>query len=158
MTTSHPSVGPIGDATREDLPALAFDLAWTLRSLFTKDRDSERRRAAGEALWQYEQAGDDGAALGEFVETSGLEALQSYCPAYLRFDEGPDGRFGFWPDLDSLQEDARSRNGVVKVNAGDPWPPLWPPHGAGIQYVMEVSDHGNVTLYGRNRREIWSCV
>ena len=21
-------------------------------------------------------------------------------------------------------------NGVVKVNAGDPWPPLWPPQGA----------------------------
>ena len=159
MTKSNPSVGPISDATREDLETLAFDFAWTLRKLSTADRDRERRRAALAALAQYDgRAEDDESALGNFVDTAGREALEGYCSPYLRFDENPHGQFGFWPDISSLEDDARSRSGVVKVNAGDPWPPLWPPHGDDIHYVMEVNDHGNVTLYSRSRRELWSCV
>lgn len=42
MTKCIPSVGPIGDATREDLEALAFDFAWTLRRLSSGDLDSDR--------------------------------------------------------------------------------------------------------------------
>jgi hypothetical protein len=74
------------------------------------------------------------------------------------FHENAEGHFGFWPDISMLDEDARCRNGVVKVSAGDPWPPLWPPQGDHIEFVMEVNDHGNVTLFNRRRRELWSCV
>ncbi len=76
----------------------------------------------------------------------------------MAFHEDAEGHFGFWPDISTLDEDARCRNGVVKVNAGDPWPPLCPPNGDDIEFVMEVNDHGNVTLFNRRRREIWSCV
>jgi hypothetical protein len=118
------------------------------------DRDRERRRAANEALAQHERAGNDEGPLGDFVQTAGRDALESYCPPYIGFHENTDGHFGFWPDICTLEEDARCRNGVVKVNAGDPWPP----QGDDIHYVMVVSDHGNVTLLNRRRREIWSCV
>lgn len=159
MKKCNPSVGPIGDATREDLEALAFDFAWTLRKLHGGDRDSDRRRAAKQALAAYAECmEDDESALANFIDTTGREALERYCPPYLRFDENRDGQFGFWPDICSLEEDARCRNGVVKVDAGDRWPPLWPPQGHEIQFVMEVNDHGNVTLFDRRRRELWSCV
>lgn len=159
MTKTNPSVGTISDATREDLEALAFDFAWTLRMLSTGDRDRERRRAALATLAQYDgRAEDDENALSDFVDTAGREALESYCPPYMRFDENHDGQFGFWPDISCLEDDVRSRSGVVKVNAGDPWPPLRTADGDAIDYVMEVNDHGNVTLYSRSRREIWSCV
>jgi hypothetical protein len=159
MTNSNPSVGSISDATRDDPPSLAFDFAWALRKLSRNDRESERRQAAAKALAEYEQAADEPDALEKFFEGTGREALESYCTPYLSFDENAEGQFGFWPDISTLEEDVRCpRSGVVKVNAGDAWPPLWPPHGADIQYVMEVTDHGNVTLYSRARREIWSCV
>lgn len=158
MTKSNPSVGAISDSTQEEPESLAFDFAWALRKLSHSDRDAGRRQAAAQALAQYEQAGDDPDAIETFIEGAGREALESYCAPYLSFYENSDGLFGYWPDITMLEEDARSRSGVVKVNAGDPWPPLWPPHGDDIQYVMEVTDHGNVTLYNRRRVEIWSCV
>jgi hypothetical protein len=158
MNKSNPSVGAVSDSTQEEPASLAFDFAWVLRKLSQGDRDAERRRTAALAFAQYELAGDDPDALETFIEGAGREALESYCTPYLSFHENSEGVFGFWPDITTLEEDARSRSGVVKVNAGDPWPPLWPPHGDDIQYVMEVTDHGNVTLYNRRRVEIWSCV
>jgi hypothetical protein len=157
MTISHPRVGPIADATRDDPVALAADFAWTLRQLSKADRDAQRRQGALDALAEYERAGDDINVLEDFVDSSGREALERYCAPYMGFHE-IEGRFGFWPDLPMLEEDARSRSGVVKVAAGDPWPPLWPPHGTDIHFVVEVNDHGNVTLFNRRRQEIWSCV
>jgi len=49
--------------------------------------------------------------------------------------------------LEGLEYAARSKDGVIKVNAGDAWPPLWTPTGREVQFVIEVNDHGNVTLY-----------
>lgn len=89
--------------------------------------------------------------------------------------------YGFWPSLDSLEEDARYLNGVIKVNEGDEWLRVDPDDSASyilvnggpkghcdpdqhscdqpIDYVMSVSDHGNVTLYdARTRAIIWSIV
>jgi hypothetical protein len=76
----------------------------------------------------------------------------------MSFSLAPSGDYGFWPDLDGLDFAARSKEGVVKVSAGDPWPPLWSASGRDIQFVVEVNDHGNVTLFNRRRQEIWSCV
>lgn len=61
-------------------------------------------------------------------------------------------------DLEALEYSARSKDCVIKVNAGDTWPPLWTTAGCDVQFVMEVNDHGNVTLYNRRRREVWTCV
>lgn len=162
MTKSNPSVGPISDSTRTDIQSLASDFAFTIRKLCANDRDRGRCKAANEALKQYDNAeqefDNDSSPLEEFVDSIAREVLESYCAPYMGFYENEDGLFGFWPDLESLQDDALSREGVARVNAGDPWPPLWPPHGNQIQFVMEVTDHGNVTLFNRRRVEIWSCV
>ena len=88
----------------------------------------------------------------------GLEAIQAYCHPFMSFSLSPSGDYGFWPDLEGLEYAARSKDGVIKVNAGDAWPPLWTPNGREVQFVIEVNDHGNVTLYNRRRQEVWSCI
>ena len=75
---------------------------------------------------------------------------------YFGAHEGDGADFGYWVSFDSLEEDARARDGVIKINAGDEWPDPMDPS---INYVMEVTDHGNVTLYGaHDHAEVWSCV
>mgnify|MGYP003377171519 FL=1 len=76
----------------------------------------------------------------------------------MSFYRAPSGDYGFWPDIEALEYSARSTEGVIKVNAGDAGPPLWTSSGHEVQFIMEVNDHGNVTLYNRRRREVWSCV
>ena len=98
------------------------------------------------------------AELWAFVDGAGLEAIQAYCHPFMSFSLSPSGDYGFWPDLEGLEYAARSKDGVLKVNAGDAWPPLWTPNGREVQFVIEVNDHGNVTLYTRRRQEVWSCV
>jgi hypothetical protein len=75
---------------------------------------------------------------------------------YFGASEGDGACYGFWPDIDGLEEDARYRDGVVKIHDGAEFVtyPMYP-----VYYVMSVSDHGNVTLYdARTRKEIWSVV
>jgi hypothetical protein len=153
---------------------------------------------------------------GVLVNEDFFEALQEYAPPYVQFgtNEGDGSDFGFWPSIESLQEDSRYRDGcVLKIDAGDPWPTdayeraakgagwkvdespeagifsrefgvfdatgkrrataaseweAWqeacrlagvkPELKDGIEYVMEVTDHGNVSLYDREGKELWSCV
>ncbi len=82
-----------------------------------------------------------------------FDALGELAPPYCYFGatDGDGADFGFWPDIESLESDARDGDFVAKVNDGDS-------HPSGYDYVMSVSDHGNVTLYGHDGREIWSIV
>ena len=82
-----------------------------------------------------------------------FDALDGYAPPYCYFGAhaGDGSDYGFWPDVESLEADAREGDFVVKVGAGSERPD-------GFDYVMEVNDHGNVTLYGRGGKEIWSVV
>lgn len=78
------------------------------------------------------------------------ELAAPYC--YFGAHAGDGSDYGFWPDVESLEADARwMGTGVTKIEAGDSYP-------EGFDYVMEVNDHGNVTLYGPDRKEIWSVV
>lgn len=91
--------------------------------------------------------------------------LENHVPDYCYFGtlEGDGACFGVWPSIDSLEEECR--NGqvykdnhfkVVKINAGDSFPST-----AHAEYVMSVTDHGNVTLYRRSGKrwiEVWSVV
>ena len=129
-----------------------------MRQFIKTDRDGQRRRASLAAIDDFEKAGDDQEALQAFVDGAGLEAIQAYCLPFTSFSLAPSGDYGFWPDLEGLEYAARSKDGVIKVNAGDAWPPLWTPTGRDVQFVIEVNDHGNVTLYNRRRQEVWSCI
>ena len=158
MYIRTPRIGAVCSADPNDIHALAGDFAYELRQFIKTDRDGERRRASLVAIDAFEAAGDDTGTLQAFVNGAGLEALQAYCLPFMSFSLAPSGDYGFWPDLDGLDFAARSKEGVVKVSAGDPWPPLWSASGRDIQFVVEVNGHGNVTLFNRRRQEIWSCV
>lgn len=83
-----------------------------------------------------------------------FDALDEYAPPYCYFGAhaGDGSDYGFWPDVESLEADARwMGTGVTKIEAGDSYPD-------GSYYVMEVNDRGDVTLYGPDRKEIWSVV
>jgi len=153
-----PRIGSVCSADPNDWLAVAHDFAYELRQFIKTDRDPDRRRAAMSAIREFEDAGDDPEALQAFVEGSGQEALQAYCMPFMSFSRASSGDYGFWPDIEALEYGARSKDGVIKVNAGDAWPPLWTSSGLDVQFIMEVNDHGNVTLYNRRRREVWSCV
>lgn len=160
----------------EDLQSLAGDLAYELRALAASDCDAQRRDAALAALEQldrYEAEADaEGVqplaqdanppevlqGLREIIEGGLQEALEAYCEPWMRLSWRAGVGYGFEPDLEGLQEAARADDGVLAIEAGSPWPDPWTAEGRSLQYVMEVNDHGNVSLYDRNHREIWSCV
>ena len=158
MNIRTPRIGSVCSADPNDWPAVAHDFAYELRQFIKTDRDGERRRATSAAIDAFNKAGDDPEALQAFVDGAGLEAIQAYCLPFMSFSLAPSGDYGFWPDIEALEYSARSTEGVIKVNAGDAGPPLWTSSGHEVQFIMEVNDHGNVTLYNRRRREVWSCV
>ena len=158
MYIRSPRISAVCSADRNDIHALAGDFAYELRQFIKTDRDGDRRRASLAAIDDFEEAGDDPEALQAFVDGAGLEAIQAYCLPFMSFSLSPSGDYGFWPDLEGLEYAARSKDGAIKVNAGNAWPPLWTPTGREVQFVIEVNDHGNVTLYNRRRQEVWSCI
>lgn len=67
---------------------------------------------------------------------------------YLHFGvhEHYPGLWGFWPSLDTLDEDAGADGGqVIKVNELP-------------QFIAHVNDHGNVSLYRVHLEEVWAVV
>lgn len=145
-TIIHASLDP------EDLiPAFSEELT----ALAKRDRDRARRNVARAVA---AQASGTAADLEEVLESL-TEALELYAPPYAYFGAtaGDGSDFGFWPSLSSLEEDARHRDGVVKIEAGTPWPKDL--RKRDIAFVMEVNDHGNVSLRRAcNGQEVWSVV
>lgn len=88
---------------------------------------------------------------GEELFAELIDALDDLAPPYAMFGAHPgDGAdYGFWPDMDTLMEDAEHDDSVVKIDARTGLPPA---------YVVEVNDHGNVTLYAVTLTEVWSVV
>lgn len=82
-----------------------------------------------------------------------FDALNTFAPAFCTFGatEGDGSCFGFWPDLESAREES-----LVVNDTDDPRIAT-----SVFEYVMDVNDHGNVTLYrrdGANLIEEWSIV
>ena len=83
-----------------------------------------------------------------------FNALQEICPPFVYFGtlEGDGSDFGFWPDMETLND------------ALDPTSCLSHQQSNG-EYVLQdenvmvqVSDHGNVTVMDLERNVIWSVV
>ena len=139
---------------------VAWNLAYELRALARHDDDAERKARVEQALAAYEAvnaAGDD-AGLTLFYEETAPALFEEYCPpyTYYRSVEGDDGLdITIVPDVESLSEAARYRDGVVGGEAGT----VWGAQPEGIDFIMEVTDHGNVSLYDAHTgKEIWACV
>jgi hypothetical protein len=76
-----------------------------------------------------------------------FDALGELAPSYCYFGAHPgDGSdFGFWPDMDSVDE-LQKFNDLSEV-----------PDDIEDDYVV-VNDHGNVSVYGADGTLIWDCV
>lgn len=84
-----------------------------------------------------------------------IDALGTYAPPYCYFGtlEGDGAHFGFWPDMERLQEELRYQ-GVDLPSLGDEYR-LLPDDGL----IVHVSDHGNMMLYTLEiGQEVWSIV
>ena len=88
-----------------------------------------------------------------------FDALSDYAPdfAYFGAHVGDGADFGYWIDWESIDADTLGLDPeVIRIAAGDP-------HPADAPYILEVSDHGNATLYGApddtgSRPCLWSVV
>ena len=56
-----------------------------------------------------------------------------------------DGDFGLWPAVDEVEYRAQCESDVVSADDAP-------------DFIMDVNDHGNMTLYVIERREVWSVV
>lgn len=136
--------------------------AETLRSLlkiqpkgFPKKEHRRLIREADFLLGKLEEGGDEPETGDVLADLS--DALGDFAPPYCYFGtlEGDGACFGFWPDLDRIDEEGRYGSEVMKLDAGDDIPPEF------RGYVAMVSDHGNIEFgaaRGGKFKPIWSCV
>jgi hypothetical protein len=100
-----------------------------------------------DGFWRSEEAQWDVDAL--------TDALQSRCPPFVYFGTLPgDGAdFGFWPDMDRLDEALRWER--------DHYPDDSVPDELTLDddgVIVQISDHGNVTVMDMERNVLWDCV
>ena len=85
------------------------------------------------------------------------EQLESFCPPFVYFGtlEGDGADFGFWPDTyslgDALQDTWDGESSSWDWNLG--YYTLVDP-----AVIVQVSDHGNVTVMDMERNVLWSVV
>lgn len=169
---NYAKIGPVSEGSRLTRD-LIENFSYSLKRL-AKDNIADRgdRPADCEMFERHLRAVDDADKLLEkedwdndqHDDAQGMideleQALQEYAPPYVRFGEVPDERdcWGFYPDMGSLNGDAHGRDAsVLKINASVEWAP--DELAEGVEFVAEITDHGNVTLYGRDGVELWSCV
>jgi hypothetical protein len=83
------------------------------------------------------------------------DGLNNLCPPFVYFGtlEGDGSDFGFWPDMDSLNEELQWER--------DHWPDDSIPDALELEdynVIVQVSDHGNVTVMDMDRNVIWAVV
>ena len=86
---------------------------------------------------------------GELLEVY-TEQLESLCPPFVYFGtlEGDGADFGFWPDIETIQE-------IVNIAECDASQGISCPDDG---VIVQVSDHGNVTVMDMERNVLWSVV
>ena len=105
-------------------------------------------------FWQSEDAMWDMEAL--------TDALQECCPPFVYFGAHPgDGSdFGFWPDMEALEEALRfaHNHGDVTAVRGEKVIRDCTCEDCNHGILVQVNDHGNVPVMDMDRNELWSCV
>ena len=82
-----------------------------------------------------------------------IDDLNNACPPFVYFGalEGDGADFGFWPDMDRLNE-ALQVNGLPHLDE----PKFIDLEDDGL--IVHISDHGNVTVMDIDHNVIWSTV
>jgi hypothetical protein len=82
-------------------------------------------------------------------------ALQEACPPFVYFGAHPgDGAdFGFWPDMESLNEELQRHSCKDSACDTDEQHTL-----IDEELIVYISDHGNVTVMDMDRNVLWSVV
>ena len=80
-----------------------------------------------------------------------IDALNEYAPPFCYFGalEGDGADFGFWPDVDALEEEMRYAEDTADADTK---------YLPDSNVLVQVSDHGNVMVMDMNHKELWSCV
>ena len=78
------------------------------------------------------------------------EALNDVCPPFVYFGAHPgDGAdFGFWPDMEPLEDEIKDSGEYVNDE--------WLLRDAGL--IVDINDHGNMTVMDMERNVVWSTV
>ena len=78
------------------------------------------------------------------------EALNDVCPPFVYFGAHPgDGAdFGFWPDMEPLEDEIKDSGEYVNDE--------WLLRDAGL--IVNINDHGNMTVMDMERNVVWSTV
>ena len=86
------------------------------------------------------------------------EELQNYCPPFVTFGSHPgDGAdFGFWPDMERIQETLTDAFVGHKMNPPKNGEWEWTLEDDGV--IVNTNDHGNVTVMDLNRNVLWAVV
>lgn len=155
-TRRNPSIGSVSSGTlKTDDLIHAFE-----DELRSQGRSCPVRRAlVNDYLTDPDEAGEDEIdAAQDYLERL-QDRLERYAPAFMFFGshEGDGADFGYWFDRTSF-EDAVVDGEVLKVSDL--------PESFGsirkeypeAEYIAVVTDHGNVSLYTKTGREVWSIV
>ena len=72
------------------------------------------------------------------------------CPPFVYFGAHPgDGAdFGFWPDMEPLEDEIKDSGEYVNDE--------WLLRDAGL--IVDINDHGNMTVMDMERNVLWSTV
>ena len=105
-------------------------------------------------VWAYMETGallEEHANAWCIVEQIDL-LLNELCPPFVYFGtlEGDGADFGFWPDMDRLNEEMRNTTSDFQADN------CWTLTDDGV--IVQVSDHGNVTVMDMERNVLWSVV
>jgi hypothetical protein len=143
------------------LPAAIDELEWLLEhghEYAGVDLSADWKRRAREIIKEWEEL----PSLEDAEDPEGwydeiFDMLNEAAPPYIYFggSDGDPASVGWWPTFDTLEEDARYGEGVIKVDDLSEVPKNY----TGL--VMYVDDHGGVTLLEAKRgelEEIWGAV
>lgn len=148
------AIGSVSTGThREEDLENAYGSA--LLRLARTDPDRERKAEVTRAIRRYVET--DKVSTQEFVNEVAPDLLQMYAGPHCYFGSHPanGSDFGFWPELDYLEELAAESDGVVKIDAEDGWPNI----PEGVQFVLVANPRGSVSLYeASTRRFLWECI
>lgn len=111
-------------------------------------------------VWAYMETG---ALLEEHENAWGIVEqidllLNELCPPFVYFGalEGDGADFGFWPDMERIQETltAATVGHTLTLPRTGEWE--WQLEDEGV--IINTNDHGNVTVMDMKRNVLWSMV